>query len=79
MVEGGDDVETVARPEVSGLVRIGIVMDENLAAEWAEWGGILAMGTVEVFPSGDVWIERGWAEEAEGHLVLDKEDIPKFF
>ena len=53
MVEGGPDVETVVRPKVPGFACIGLVMDENLAFEWAEWGGILAVGTVEVLPSGD--------------------------
>ena len=53
VVEGGADVETVACPKVPGLACIWIVMNENLAAEWAEWGGIVAVGDVEVFPSGE--------------------------
>ena len=53
VVEGGADVENVASPKFPGLACIGIVMNKNLAAEWAECGGIVAVGGVEVFPSGE--------------------------
>ena len=79
LVEDGANVETVVRPKVLGLVIIGIVMDENLAAEWVKWGGIVDMGIIEVFPIGDGWIERGLTEEVEGHIGLDKEEIPNIF
>ena len=34
VVESRDDVETVALQKVPGLTRMGLVMDENLAAKW---------------------------------------------
>ena len=73
-MEGGAGVETVACPKVPGLARIGIVMDENLSAEWAKWGGIVAMGTVEVFTIKDGWIERGLAEEVDHKGFLERWD-----
>ena len=53
VLEGGENVETITHPKVPGFAPIGIVMDENLAAERAEWSGIVAVGTVEIFPIGD--------------------------
>ena len=78
-MEGKDNIENVERPKVPGPASIVLVMDENLESEWTEWGGIVAMGTVKVFPIRDRSIERGLAEKVEGHLCPDKEDMPKNF
>ena len=59
VLESDPDVEAIASAEVPRLASARLVVDEDLAAGWADGSGVVVKGSVEVSPSGLGRIECG--------------------
>ena len=76
VLQGGDDVESVAVAEGPGGAGGWLVVNEYAASDGAEGGGVKVEGAIEVFPSGSEGGNGGLAEKVEGDLGLREDFSP---
>ena len=62
LVEGRTNVEAVTGSKVPIIARVGLVVGEDFVSKGAKWCEIVATGTVELLPGGDVSIQCALAE-----------------
>ena len=70
MLQGGADVEAVTGAEGPGESGGGLGVDEDVAADGAEGGGVEVEGAIELLPCGREGVDIGLAEEFERELGL---------
>ena len=73
------DVETVSSLLIPQILHGRGVMDDHFANKSSQWSCLKIKWSNEIFPRGDLWVERVLPQEVEHKLHLYQELVPQIF